>query len=66
MLVGRPVTTNRVLAGGLALLGILIVGYALLGPLVLDVIHFRTSTAGLNQIRGGASPRWPSSRQAAL
>ncbi len=53
MLVARPVTTNRALGGGLALLGILVVGYAVLGPLVLDVIHFRTSTAGLNQIRGG-------------
>lgn len=41
------------LAGGLACLGGLIVVYALLGPLVLDLIHFRTSAAGLNQIRGG-------------
>jgi hypothetical protein len=24
-----------------------------LGPLVLDVIHFRTTASGLNQIRGG-------------
>jgi hypothetical protein len=45
--------TNRILAGGLAGLGGLIVVYAILGPLVLDVIHFRTTAAGLNQIRGG-------------
>ena len=44
---------DRVLAGGLALLGGLVVVYAVLGPLVLDAIHFRTSASGLNQIRGG-------------
>jgi hypothetical protein len=44
---------NRALAGGLALLGGLVVIYAVLGPLVLDAIHFRTSASGLNQIRGG-------------
>lgn len=27
--------------------------YAVLGPLVLDVIHFRTTASGLNQVRGG-------------
>ena len=27
--------------------------HGLLGPFVLDVIHFRTSASGLNQIRGG-------------
>jgi hypothetical protein len=45
--------TNRILAAGLTSLGGLIIVYAILGPLVLDVIHFRTSTSGLNQIRGG-------------
>ena len=46
-------TTNRLLGVGLASLGGLIIIYAVLGPLVLDVIHFRTSASGLNQIRGG-------------
>ena len=41
------------LAGGLACLGGLVVVYAVLGPLVLDVIHFRTTASGLNQVRGG-------------
>jgi hypothetical protein len=45
--------TNRILAAGLTSLGGLIIVYAILGPLVLYVIHFRTSTSGLNQIRGG-------------
>ena len=45
--------TNRLLGAGLFLLGGLITLYAVLGPLVLDVIHFRTSASGLNQIRGG-------------
>lgn len=45
--------TNRLLGAGLVSLGGLITLYAVLGPLVLDVIHFRTSAAGLNQIRGG-------------
>ena len=48
-----PAPANRPLAGGVALLGGLIVLYAVLGPLVLDAIHFRTSASGLNQIRGG-------------
>ena len=51
--VAGPDTTNRALGGALALLGGLIVVYAVLGPLILDVIHFRTSVSGLNQIRGG-------------
>lgn len=34
-------------------LGVLIVAYAVLGPLLLDVIHFRTSASGIAQIRGG-------------
>jgi hypothetical protein len=45
--------TNRLLGGGLVLLGGLVIVYAVLGPLVLDVIHFRTSVSGLNQVRGG-------------
>jgi hypothetical protein len=44
---------NRFLGAGLASLGGLMIVYVLLGPLVLDVIHFRTSASGLNQIRGG-------------
>jgi hypothetical protein len=47
------VNTNRVLAAGLVGLGGLVIVYAILGPLVLDVIHFRTAASGLNQIRGG-------------
>ena len=46
-------TTNRSLGLGLASLGGLVMVYAFLGPLILDVIHFRTSASGLNQIRGG-------------
>jgi len=46
-------TTNRSLGVGLASLGGLVMVYAFLGPLILDVIHFRTSASGLNQIRGG-------------
>jgi hypothetical protein len=46
-------THDRVLGAGLASLGGLVIVYAVLGPLVLDVIHFRTSISGLNQIRGG-------------
>ncbi|HST82221.1 MAG TPA: hypothetical protein VLL08_10845 [Kineosporiaceae bacterium] len=45
--------TDRLLGAGLASLGGLVIVYVLLGPLVLDVIHFRTSASGLNQIRGG-------------
>lgn len=45
--------SNRALAAGLACLGGLVIVYAILGPLVLDVIHFRTAASGLNQIRGG-------------
>ena len=51
--VASTTSSNRPLAGGLALLGGLVVLYAVLGPLVLDAIHFRTSASGLNQIRGG-------------
>jgi hypothetical protein len=45
--------SDHLLGAGLFALGALVVGYAVLGPLVLDVIHFRTSVSGLNQIRGG-------------
>ena len=45
--------TNRLLGAGLVSLGGLVVVYAVLGPLVLDLIHFRTTASGLNQIRGG-------------
>jgi hypothetical protein len=44
---------NRLLGVGLACLGGLVIVYAILGPLVLDVIRFRTAASGLNQIRGG-------------
>ena len=44
---------NRLLSAGLFTLAALIVGYAVLGPLILDVIHFRTSASGLSQVRGG-------------
>jgi len=45
--------SNRLLGTGLFALAGLIVAYAVLGPLILDVIHFRTSVSGLNQVRGG-------------
>lgn len=45
--------SHHLLGVGLFALGALVVGYAVLGPLVLNVIHFRTSASGLNQIRGG-------------
>lgn len=43
----------RLLAAGLWALGALIATYAVLGPLVLGVIEFRTSESGLDQVRGG-------------
>jgi hypothetical protein len=46
-------TPSRSLAAGVAALGGLVVVYVVLGPLVIDAIHFRTSGSGLNQIRGG-------------
>ena len=45
--------SNRLLGAGLVSLGGLVIVYVVLGPLVLDVIHFRTTASGLNQIRGG-------------
>jgi hypothetical protein len=44
---------NRLLGAGLFTLAALIVAYAVLGPLILDVIQFRTSASGLSQVRGG-------------
>lgn len=44
---------GRLLGVGLFSLGGFIIVYAVLGPLILGVIHFRTSVSGLNQIRGG-------------
>jgi len=44
---------NRLLGAGLFTLAALIVGYAVLGPLIMDVIRFRTSASGLSQVRGG-------------
>ncbi len=44
--------THRAAFGFLAL-GLLICGYAVLGPLVLGEIRFATSASGLNQIQGG-------------
>lgn len=48
----RP-RADRYLAVGLFSLGALIFLYVVLGPLVLGAIRFRTSTSGLDQIRGG-------------
>lgn len=45
--------TDRLLASGLWALGALITTYAVLGPLLLGVIVFRTSDSGLDQVRGG-------------
>jgi hypothetical protein len=43
---------DRPLAGLLFAEGVLVVAGAVLGPLVLDVLHYRTSASGLDQIRG--------------
>lgn len=45
--------SNRLLGVWLFLLGGFIIVYAVLGPLVLNLIHFRTSVSGLDQVRGG-------------
>lgn len=47
-----PITSRR-LGIEIYALGALIGLYALLGPLAFDVIHFRTSASGLDQVRGG-------------
>lgn len=44
---------DRLLCAGLFSLGGFILVYAVLGPLILGVIRFRTSVSGLNQIQGG-------------
>jgi hypothetical protein len=44
---------DRMLAAGFAGLGALILVYVTIGPLLLGALHFRTSTSGLNQVRGG-------------
>lgn len=44
--------TNRLLGAGLVLLAGVIIAYAIMGPLVLGLIRFRTSSSGLYQIRG--------------
>jgi hypothetical protein len=43
---------DRRLAGLLVAQGALVVTSSVLGPLVLDVLHYRTSASGLDQIRG--------------
>jgi hypothetical protein len=43
---------DRRLAGLLLAQGALVVTSSVLGPLVLDVLHYRTSASGLDQIRG--------------
>jgi hypothetical protein len=43
---------DRLLAGLLVAQGALVVTSSVLGPLVLDVLHYRTSASGLDQIRG--------------
>ena len=45
--------SNRLLGWLLAVLGVVVAALALMGPLVLDVIHYRTSETTLNQISGG-------------
>jgi len=45
--------TNRWLGGGLILLGAVVAASALLGPLVVGAIRYRTSDTTLNQIIGG-------------
>jgi hypothetical protein len=40
------------LGAGLFALGALVVGHAVLGPLVFDALRFRTSASGVDQIRG--------------
>jgi hypothetical protein len=49
---GTVACRDRPLALLLAAEGALVTGSALLGPLVLDVLHHRTSASGIDQIRG--------------
>jgi hypothetical protein len=46
-------TQNRLLGGGLVMLGAAMAIVAVLGPLVLDVLRYRISATSLNQIIGG-------------
>ncbi len=48
----EPLPGDRALAALLFAEGILVTAGAVLGPLVLDVLHYRTSASGLDQIRG--------------
>jgi hypothetical protein len=43
---------DRALAGLLVAEGALVAASSVLGPLLLDVLHYRTSASGLDQIRG--------------
>jgi hypothetical protein len=45
--------TTRVLGLELIALALITAAAAVLGPLVMDLIHYRTSASGLNQITGG-------------
>jgi hypothetical protein len=49
---GQPATGDRPLASLLLAEGALVATSAVLGPLLLDVLHYRTSASGLDQIRG--------------
>jgi hypothetical protein len=48
----EPATGDRPLASLLLAEGALVATSAVLGPLLLDVLHYRTSASGLDQIRG--------------
>jgi hypothetical protein len=47
-----PAPADRGLAGLLFVEGTLVAASVALGPLVIDVLHYRTSASGLDQIRG--------------
>jgi hypothetical protein len=47
-----PAAGDRGLGGLLVAEGALVATSAVLGPLVLDVLHYRTSASGIDQIRG--------------
>lgn len=48
--------SHHLFGAGMCTMGTLVVGYAVLGPPVLDVIHFRTSASGLNLVGRAALP----------
>jgi hypothetical protein len=50
--VRRPPVENRTLATLLFSQGVLVAATAAVGPLGLDLLHYRTSASGLDQIRG--------------